>query len=186
MSTVWDKLRAKVKVTVDEAGLELEKQRKIYAVRKEIGQHEATIREIKAEVARLQAQRSDELARAGQVAYDLQKERELGEKWEDVAAALEKVPEIETRLKEEEGAVEAIEREIDRFKEQIESIREEYRHRRDVMREEEAARAESVEAAEKEPEKEREKKTEKKHPVKKPTKEPEKEPEKEKEREATE
>ena len=26
MSTVWDKLRSKVKVTVDEAGLELEKQ----------------------------------------------------------------------------------------------------------------------------------------------------------------
>ncbi len=155
MSTVWDKLRSKVKATVDEAGLELEKQRKIYAVRKEIGQQEATIREIRAELGRLQEQRTKELAHAGQVAYDLQKERELGEKWEQVAAALEKVPEIEGRIEEEEGAIAAVGQEIERLKEQIESIRDEYKHKREMMREQEEARPATAEEAQKKPEKDK-------------------------------
>jgi chromosome segregation ATPase len=174
MSTVWDKLRAKVKATVDEAGLELEKQRKIYAVRKEIGQQEATIREIKAELARLQDQRTAELAGAGQTAYELQKERQLGEKWEQVAEALEKVPEIEGRIEEEEGAIAALEQEIERFKEQIESIRDEYRQKRDVMREEEAAQAEEAEETQEEsPKPEKPEEPEKPKEPEKPGKAPE-------------
>ena len=154
MSTVWDKLRSKVKVTVDEAGLELEKQRKIYAVRKEIAQHEATIREINAEVGRLQDQRRAALVAAGEVAYQLQKELELGTKWQEVATALEKVPEIEARIEEEEGAVAAVSQEIERFKEQIEAIRAEYRRKREAVREEgeEEGQAEgAAESAAKEP-----------------------------------
>ncbi len=136
MSTVWDKLRAKVKVTVDEAGLEVEKQRKIYGVRKEIGQHEATIREIKAELGRLQEQRTAQLAQAGEVAYELQKGQKLGEKWQQVATALETIPDIDGKIAEEQGAIGAIESDIDRLREQIESVREEYKRKREVMREE--------------------------------------------------
>jgi chromosome segregation ATPase len=152
MSTVWEKLRGRVKATVDEAGLELEKQRKIYALRKEIGQHEATIREIEAELKRLEQQRSDQFQKAGEIAYSLQKDGKLGELWEDVAKMLETVPDLEAKMEEEEGAVAAVRQEIDKFREQIEGVREEYGEKKATVRETvaEEARAEAPEESAKE------------------------------------
>ncbi len=152
MGTVWDKLRGRVKATVDEAGLELEKQRKIYAVRKEVGQHEATIREIEAELKRLEQERSGQFQRAGEVAYSLQKDGKLGEQWEDVAKTLETVPDLEAKMEEEKGAIAAVREEIDKFREQIDGIREEYREKKATVREAvaEEARAEAPEESAKE------------------------------------